>query len=105
MPRSSTSPRGRAASGQTESMRGSGRISGADCERGRGIVGDLEPNSQNRCYTQSIQPGGYIIENNAPAFGQPFKLTHRKRFGYIEETKKDECDETVDPVGRAEEES
>jgi hypothetical protein len=31
-----------------------------------------------RCYTQSIQPGGHIIEDDAPAGGQVFKLAERE---------------------------
>ena len=56
-----------------------------------------------RCYTQSIQPGGHIIEDDAPAFGQAFKLADGKGLGDVEEAEEDEGDEGVTPVGGAEE--
>jgi len=56
---------------------------------------------QERCYTQSIQPRAHIIEDNAPAFGQLFKLADWEGLGDVEEAEKDEGDEGVMPVGVA----
>src|ERR1035441_6590519 len=64
---------------------------------------DLDENAQKGCYTQSIQPGGHIVENDAPASGEAFKLADRERFGDIEKAEEHEGDEGVLPVGRAEE--
>ena len=57
-----------------------------------------------RCYTQSIQAGGHIIEDDAPAFGEFFELADGEGLGDIEETEEDEGDEGVTPVGVAAEE-
>jgi hypothetical protein len=44
-----------------------------------GIRGAFRIQMRNkRCYTQSIQPGGHIIEDDAPAFGKAFKLAAGK---------------------------
>src|ERR1035438_2440215 len=99
-PVSSTSPRGRQAAGSIESMRGSGRISGTDWGWLRGMS---NPDAQQGCYTQSIQPRCHIVEDNAPAFGQAFKLTDGKGLGDVEEAEENEGDQSVTPIEGAEE--
>src|SRR3954447_24518433 len=97
LPASSTSPRGMADAGLTPSMRGSGKVS-AGC-RERGIW--LNPDAQDRCYSPSIQPGGNIVENDAPALGESLQLAGGKGLGDVEQAEKNEGDEGVFPVGGA----
>jgi hypothetical protein len=59
---------------------------------------------QERCYTQSIQPGTHIIEHDAPAFGKLFELAEGKGLGDVEKAKENEGDEGMTPVGVAAEE-
>ena len=59
--------------------------------------------AQQRCYTQSIQPGGHIIEDDAPALGQRFKLADGEGLGDVEEAKEGESDQRTLPVGGHEE--
>ena len=78
--------------------------SGADWALTCGMACPKSRRCNKRCYTQSIQPGGHIIEDDAPAFGEPFKLADGKWLGDVEEAKEDEGDEGVTPVGAAAEE-
>jgi len=59
---------------------------------------------QQGCYSQSIQPGAYIIEHDAPAFGEILEPADGEGLGDIEEAKENEGDEGVTPVGAAAEE-
>jgi hypothetical protein len=63
-----------------------------------------DPDTQQGCYTQSIQPGGHIVEDDAPAFRKAFKLADGKGLGDVEEAKEDQSDEGVAEVEGAEEE-
>ena len=58
---------------------------------------------QRNTYNQSIQPGGHVVEDDAPAIGERFELADRKRLGDIKKPEEDECEQTMLPVGRAEE--
>jgi hypothetical protein len=62
-----------------------------------------EPDAQEGRYTKSIQAGGDIVEDDAPAAGKALKAAHRKWFDDIEEAKKYESNEAVLPIGGAEE--
>ena len=86
-------------------MRGSGRHSPARIGCGCEAYFDVyDPGCvQKRCYTQSIQPGGHIVEDDAPAFGEAFELAGGKGLGDIEEAKENKSDEGVTPVEGAEE--
>ena len=53
------------------------------------------------CYSQSIQPGGNIVENDAPAFRQALQLAGGEGLGDVEEAEKDERDQGMVPVGGA----
>ena len=62
-----------------------------------------EPNAQKGRYTKSIQAGGDIVEDDAPAAGKALEAAHGKWFGYVEEAKEYESDEAMTPIGGAEE--
>ena len=79
-------------------MRGAEDCFHADCVRRETYQ---NPQMQQRCYTQSIQPGGHIIEDDAPAFGQPFKLADGKGLGDVEKAKQNQRNQRVAPVGEA----
>jgi len=64
----------------------------------------MNPQMQQGCYSQSIQPGAYIIEHDAPAFGEILEPADGEGLGDIEEAKENEGDEGVTPVGAAAEE-
>jgi len=98
-PIASTSPNGRAAAGAMSSMRGSGRIAGTDWAR---LWGMSDPDSQQGCYTQSIQPAA-TSSKTMPSLGKALKLARGKGLGDIEEPEEDERDQGVSPVRRAEE--
>ena len=92
-----------------ERQRGSG-IDGVDARLGKDFggglgaeAGHLYPQVQERCYTQSIQPGCYIIEDDAPAAGQVFKPANGKGLGDVEEAEEEESDQCVVQVEGAEE--
>ena len=55
----------------------------------------------NDATTQSIQPGGHIIEDDAPAVGKALELADGKGLGDVEEAEEDESDEGVTPVDGA----
>ena len=61
-----------------------------------------EPNAQERRYTKSIQAGGHVVEDDAPATGKPLEAAHGKWLGYVEEAKECESDEAMTPIGGAE---
>ena len=56
---------------------------------------------QQPTYTQSIQPCGHVVEDDAPAFRQAFKLPGGKRFRDIEKTEEDESQNCRSPIGAA----
>ena len=62
-----------------------------------------DPEAQERCYTQSIQSGCDVVEDDAPAFGKAFKTADWKGLSNVEEAEKDEGDKAVTPIGGAEE--
>src|ERR1700722_8244941 len=62
-----------------------------------------EPDAQEGRYTKSIQAGGDVVEDDAPATGKALEAADGKWFGYVEEAEEDEGDETVTPIGGAEE--
>src|SRR5580698_4655478 len=62
-----------------------------------------EPDAQEGRYTKSIQAGGDIVEDDAPAAGKALKAANGEWFGYVEEAKEDESDEAMAPIGGAEE--
>ena len=64
----------------------------------------MNPETQQRCYTQSIQSGCYVVEDDTPALRQSLKAADGEGLGDVEKAKEDECDEAVTPVGGAEEE-
>src|ERR1700721_3173775 len=64
-----------------------------------------EPDAQEGRYTKSIQAGGDVVEDDAPAAGKALEAAHGKWFGYIEEAEEDEGDEAVLPIGGAEQQS
>src|ERR1017187_9628278 len=68
-----------------------------------GDAGSVNPDAQQGCYTQSIQPRGHIVEDDSPAFGKAFELAGGERLGDIEEPEEDQGDQRVAPVGGAEE--
>src|ERR1700761_9027998 len=53
---------------------------------------------QQPSYTQSIQPGGDVVEDDAPSFRQLLELPGGKGFGDVKQAKEDECDESGAPV-------
>ncbi len=61
----------------------------------------LNPNAQQRCYSQSIQPCAHVVENDAPSFRKAFELANGEGLRNVEEAKKNECDQGMLPVGRA----
>src|SRR5580698_5142911 len=61
-----------------------------------------EPDAQEGRYTKSIQAGGDIVEDDAPAAGKALEAAHREGFDDIEESEEDESDEAVTPIGGAE---
>jgi hypothetical protein len=61
-----------------------------------------EPDAQEARYTKSIQAGGDIVEDDAPAAGKALEAPHGKWFDDIEEAKEYESDEAVLPIGGAE---
>ena len=56
-----------------------GEDSAADWVRVRGMGRSRSQMRNKRCYTQSIQPGGHVIEDDAPAFGEAFQAGGRER--------------------------
>src|ERR1035438_678972 len=56
---------------------------------------------QQPTYSQSIQPGGHVVEDDTPAFRQAFKLSGRKRFRNVKEPEEDESQKSVPPIGTA----
>ena len=97
-PVSSTSPSGNAAAGTTSSTRGSGERLRSGLEV-MGHINPLNPYAHQRRYTQSIQARGHVVENNAPASGQPFQPPHRKRLGDVEQAKENQRDQAMTPIG------
>ena len=61
----------------------------------------MNPQMQQRCYTQSIQPRRHVIDDDAPAAGQAFKAANGEGLGDVEEAKEDKGDEGVTPVEAA----
>jgi len=61
----------------------------------------MQQNAQQGSYTQSIQSGGYIIEDDAPAAGQTFKLAGGKWLGDVKKAEKNEGYQGVTPPSRA----
>src|ERR1035438_2282694 len=68
-----------------------------------GDAGSVNPDAQQGCYTQSIQPRGHIVEDDSPAFGKALELAGGKRLGDVEEPEEDQGDQGVAPVYGAEE--
>jgi hypothetical protein len=64
----------------------------------------LKPEAQQGSYTQSIQPGCDVVEDDAPACREAFEAADWERLGDVEEAEENEGDQSVTPVGRAEEE-
>jgi hypothetical protein len=60
---------------------------------------------QQPTYTQSIQPSGHVVEDDAPALRQALKLPGRERFRNIEKAKQDEGQKSVPPIGAASQKS
>src|ERR1700756_1929136 len=56
---------------------------------------------QQPSYTQSIQSGGDVVENNAPSLGKTFKSADGKRLGDIEEAKENKRQQRRSPAKRA----
>jgi hypothetical protein len=67
------------------------------------FTGALEPEAQQRCYTQSIQPGCDVVEDDAPAPGEALEAANREWFGDVEEPEEEESEEAMTPVRRAKE--
>ena len=55
---------------------------------------------QAQQYCPSIQPGGHIVEDDAPAFGEFFQLADGKGLVDVEEAKEQQRQENVLPVVR-----
>ena len=64
---------------------------------GRAACHSLVPDADKRTNTQSIQAGGHIVENDAPALGERFQLSRRKRFGDVEQPEKKQRDQRMRP--------
>lgn len=64
-----------------------------------------EPDAQEGRYTKSIQAGGDIVEDDAPAAWKSLEAAHGKWFDDVEEAKEDESDEAMTPIRGAEEQS
>jgi hypothetical protein len=64
-----------------------------------------EPDAQERRYTKSIQAGGDIVEDDAPAAGKALEASHGEWLGYVEEAKEYESDEAMTPISGAEKQS
>jgi hypothetical protein len=64
-----------------------------------------EPDAQEGRYTKSIQAGGDVVEDDAPAAGKSLETAHGKWFDDVEEAKKYESDEAMTPIGWAEKQS
>lgn|GEM_PF-6741916 len=57
-----------------------------------------EPDAHERRYTKSIQAGGDIVEDDAPATGKALEAAYRKWFDDVEEAKEYESDEAMTPI-------
>jgi len=64
-----------------------------------------EPDAQERRYTKSIQAGGDIVEDDAPAAGKALEAANGKWFDDVEKAKEHESDEAMTPIGGAEKQS
>jgi hypothetical protein len=64
----------------------------------------MNPKAQQRCYSQSIQPGTDVVDDDPPAFGEALEATDREGLGDIEEAEEDKRDEAVPPISGAEKE-
>jgi len=64
----------------------------------------LKPEAQQGSYSQSIQPGCDVVEDDAPARREAFEAADWERFCDVEEAEEDEGDDAVTPVSGAEEE-
>ena|SRR5580698_3991598 len=62
-----------------------------------------EPDAQEARYTKSIQAGGDIVEDDAPAAGKALEAADGKWFDDVEEAKECESDQAMTPIGGAEE--
>ena len=62
-----------------------------------------EPDAQEGRYTKSIQAGGDIVEDDAPAAGKALEAADGKWFDDVEEAKEHESDEAMTPIGGTEE--
>ena len=60
----------------------------------------VNPETQYRRHSQSIQPRRYVIEDDAPTLGQLLELACWEWLDDIEKAKEDEGDEAVTQVGR-----
>ncbi len=54
--------------------------------------------------TQSIQSGGHVVEDDAPAGGEALETADGEWLGDVEEAEEDEGDQGVTPIDGAEEE-